>query len=132
MGQLLRYKLVPRPCLDWDVEKYISTVFVDDVREMFRANGWLRTNNGIECGGDFLAAYRGRIFKVQEDFQVGWNRVPFDAVGCGQDLAMGVMYGMHRAGTFTPEQMVRTALEAAEQFSAGVRGPFTIITEEPK
>jgi ATP-dependent protease HslVU (ClpYQ) peptidase subunit len=64
---------------------------------------------------------------VGDDFQLGWNQFPYGAVGCGHHLAYGAMYGLHKQEC-EPELIVRTALEAAAEFSAGVRGPFHIMS----
>jgi hypothetical protein len=42
---------------------------------------------------------------------------------CGEDIALGAMYA---CPSLSPEERIRTALEAAEQFSAGVRRPFIV------
>ena len=130
MGQLLRYKFNPSPCTDWDLEKHMSTTFIDEVRACFKENGFMTINSGEESGGTFLVATKGRIFVVDNDFQLGWNRVPYNACGCGQDLALGVMHGLHKQNTYGADVIVRTALEAAEEFSAGVCGPFNIIVQD--
>ena len=129
MGQLLRYKFNPSPCNDWDLERHMSTTFIDEVRRCFRDNGWLESSSGVESGGVFLVATKGRIFIVHSDFQLGWNRVPYNACGCGEDLALGVMHGLHKQNTFDPGDIVLTALEAAAEFSAGVCGPFNILMQ---
>jgi len=129
MGQLLHYKLKPSSCPDDDIERHMSTTFIDEVRAVFKDNGILKTDNGEESCGTFLVATRGRIFVVESDFQLGWNRVPYDAVGCGKDLALGVMHGLHKQAHLSPKEIVLTALEGAEEFSAGVCGPFNIMSQ---
>jgi ATP-dependent protease HslVU (ClpYQ) peptidase subunit len=130
MGQLLRYKLEPSPCPKrMDLERHMSTTFIDEVRKCFSDNGVMKTDNGEESCGTFLVATKGRIFVVESDFQVGWNRVPYDAVGCGKDLALGVMHALHRQTHVLPQDIVMSALEGAEEFSAGVCGPFNIVTQ---
>lgn len=52
----------------------------------------------------------------------------YDAVGCGQDIALGSLYATKKLDDFSdPEAAVETALEAAEGYSAGVRRPFKIL-----
>ena len=129
MGQLLRYKFNPSPCTTWDLEKHMVTTFVDEVRDCFARNGYMHNNGGVETGGTFLVAVKSRIFVVESDFQVGWNRVPYNAVGCGQDIALGVMHGLHTHNLHAPDTIVRTALEGAAEFSAGVCGPYHILEQ---
>jgi ATP-dependent protease HslVU (ClpYQ) peptidase subunit len=125
MGQLLGYKFTP-PLhhAEWSVERYMTTVFIDALRDTLKAGGYARTNNGAEEAGEFLVCYSGRIFRVCSDYQVGENMEPFDSVGCGSDLALGALHATR--GEMTPEDRVEAALEAAEAFSAGVRRPFHI------
>lgn len=124
MGQLLGYKFTPpQHHSEWDAGRYMATVFIDALRETLKAGGYARTDNGEEHGGTFLAGYRGRIFRVDSDFQVGENLHPFDAVGCGADLALGAL---HATSSVAPKERILLALEAAEAFSAGVRRPFIV------
>jgi hypothetical protein len=99
----------------------MTTVFIDSLRETLKRGGYARTESGAEAAGEFLVGYMGRIFKVCSDYQVAENVVPFDAVGCGADLALGALYATNGAD---PDVRVTMALQAAEAFSAGVRGPF--------
>jgi ATP-dependent protease HslVU (ClpYQ) peptidase subunit len=128
MGQLLRYKFNPSPCPDWDLEKHMTTTFVDQVRECFSKNGFdKKSEHGQHNGGTFLIGTHGRIFVIHDDFQLGWNRVPYNSCGCGHALALGCMYGLHNQDC-EPELIVQLALESAAEFSAGVRGPFHIMS----
>lgn len=125
MGQLLRYALsVPDHDPRVAVDKYMTTTFVDAVRSCLKSNGWASAKDGNEQGGTFLVGYRGQLFYVGSDYQVG---VPFDsfaAVGCGDDVARGALFAStHLAG----RERIDLALRAAERHSAGVRGPFHIL-----
>lgn len=124
MTQLLQYKFSPpQHHSEWDCERYMSTAFIDAVRDTLKAGGYARSDNGAEVAGEFLVGYRGRIFRVCSDYQVGENVEPFDAVGCGAELALGAL---HATREKTPGERVALALEAAEAFSAGVRRPFRV------
>lgn len=122
MGQLLRYALlVPDHDPRVPIEKYMATSFVNAVRESLKTNGFSKVVNGVEEGGTFLVGYKGRLFCIQDDYQVAEAADTFDAVGCGHDVAKGALYATrHLVG----EERLRTALEAAERYSAGVRAPF--------
>jgi hypothetical protein len=128
MGQLLRYKLqIPYHKPDVPLDVYMHTEFIDAVRTCLKEGGYASNKDGEETGGTFLVGYRGRLFQIEDDFQIGENVVPYDAVGCGMELALGSLYSTNGSDR-SPEDRVRLALMAAEQFSAGVRGPFTIIS----
>lgn len=124
MGQLLGYKFSP-PLhhSKWDAERYMTTVFIDALRDTLKAGGYARMHDGAEEAGEFLVGYQGRIFRVCSDYQVGENLEPFDAVGCGAELALGAL---HATKDRPPADRVTAALEAAEAFSAGVRRPFLV------
>ncbi|WP_305784202.1 hypothetical protein [Symbioplanes lichenis] len=125
MGQLLRYSLtLPKPA--GDLEAFMSTVFVDALRECLKTGGWARKENDREEGGTFLVGVKGRLFTVHDDYQVAQAADGFAAVGCGDELALGALYAT--AGTsLGPRKRVLRALGAAERFSAGVRGPFICL-----
>lgn len=127
MGQLLRWSLkAPHP--EGDLDRFMSTAFVDAVRTTLREGGWLRKDSEQEDGGTFLVGVAGRLFTVADDFQVGEAADGYAAVGCGRDLALGALYAT--AGVRKPRRRLRIALEAAERFSAGVRGPYAYVVSE--
>ena len=128
MGQLLRYKLTPperTPSVD--ANKFMVVQFIDAVRECLKLGGYAKKQEDAESGGTFLVGYQGGLFTVESDYQVGRSQLPFDAVGCGKDIALGSMFSTADAPGMTPEQRVIFALEAAERFSAGVRRPFVVL-----
>lgn len=121
MGQLLGYKFNPPEQVSMSDEKYMATVFVDELRETLKAGGFVKTDNGVESGGTFLVGYHGHIFKIYDDFQVAEAVEPYDACGCGEDIALGALFASRG---LPPGERVHLALEAAQTFSAGVRAPF--------
>jgi ATP-dependent protease HslVU (ClpYQ) peptidase subunit len=128
MGQLLRFRLkVPDhpkglPAYDW-----MATTFVDAVRDCLKAGGFAKKDNEAETGGVFLVGYRGRLYFVGDDYQVGVAAGGVDAVGCGWEIARGALYATRGQ---EPKSRVLTALRAAEAYSAGVRGPFVVLESE--
>lgn len=128
MGQLLGYSLKP-PLHDpkLSTDGYMVTVFVEELRRVLKAGGYAKVENNTETGGCFLVGYRGRLFTIHSDFQVSESVWPFAAVGCGEDLANGALFATRTSGML-PSQRLTGALEAAEEFSAGVRGPWVLET----
>lgn len=132
MGQLLGYALtLPHHHADVTVEAYMATAFINAVRDCLKAGGWAEKDKEQERGGTFLVAYRGRIFGVQSDYQVAENAEPYNACGCGEDLALGSLFTSERAMADDPRARVGLALEAAAAFSAGVYPPFRIEELKP-
>jgi ATP-dependent protease HslVU (ClpYQ) peptidase subunit len=124
MGQLLRFNLT---VADQDPrhgdEQHMMTVFIDAVRQCFKDGGYAKIESSQENGGVFLVGYRGVLYEVENDFQVGVPDCQYQAVGCGDQVARGALF----ASTIkSPTERIKVALQAAEQFSAGVRGPFIV------
>jgi ATP-dependent protease HslVU (ClpYQ) peptidase subunit len=128
MGQLIRYRMQgveppARKLTDWMV-----TEFVDRCRDVMSDGGFLEKKNDRISGGSFLVGVHGRLFAIFDDFQVSEAAEPFDAVGCGHDLAKGAMFATPGC---QPRNRVMTALRAAEAMSAAVRRPFRILMAAP-
>ncbi len=124
MGQLLRYNLQVSPCpKSLDIFEYMVTSFVEAVRKCFKGGGFAEKKDEAEKAGTFLVGYQGRLFCVESDYQIVENLLPFTAIGCGDDIALGALFANEH---LEPEKRILQALEAAEQFSSGVRRPFLI------
>lgn len=125
MGQLLRYTLTaPQP--EGDLARFMATTFINAIRETLKDGGWAAKENEREEGGTFLVGVHGRLFCIEGDYQVGEAVDGFAAIGAGQEIALGALYATARS-RMNPHRRVRLALEAAERFSAYVRGPFAIV-----
>lgn len=128
MGQLLAYALVPpERSADVTIERFMATTFVDAVRVTLKEGGYARKEHDAETAGTFLVGYQGRLFRVCSDYQVGESACGFDACGCSEDVARGSLF-TSRGLVASPEDRLRLALGAAESFSAGVRGPFNVLS----
>jgi len=124
MGQLLRFRLVPPQRRDGqDLFEYMVCDFVESVRVCLREGGFAHRSNDVETGGFFLVATEGRLFSIQDDYQVSEFHRGFHAIGCGSAYALGSLYGTM---DLPAEERVRRALQTAEYFSGGVRAPFVI------
>lgn len=129
MGQLLRFRLEipPHHPPEKDDFLYMATDFIDAVRQCFKDHGYTKIDNSREEGGTFLVGYRGRIYEIAADYQVGIPVDGFAAVGCGFEIALGALYTTDGQN---PEERIRLALAAAQRFSAGVREPFVVERSE--
>ncbi len=128
MGQLLRYSLKPpKYHPDIDLIEYMVTDFINAVRECLKGGGFAQKDKEEERAGTFLVGFEGRLFKIEGDYQVGVPTQSFDACGCGNDIALGSMFS---SSSLPPVERITQALEAAEQFSAGVRRPFVIVESQ--
>lgn len=128
MGQLLRYKLTPPAMtVGQELEQYMATTFVDAVRTALKDGGYVRTVNGEEHGGQFLVGHHGRLFHVESDFQVAESTRPFGVAGCGGSYALGALHALEHNDLAAGDRVSR-ALGIAERCSAGVRGPFAVVS----
>ncbi|MFM2042830.1 MAG: hypothetical protein RLY86_1406 [Pseudomonadota bacterium] len=124
MGQLLRFRLSPPPRRPGqDLFHYMVCDFVEAVRVCLREGGFAHRSNDVETGGFFLVGAEGRLFSIQDDYQVSEFSRGYHAIGCGAAYALGSLYGSRH---LPPEERVRHALETAEHYSGGVRAPFAI------
>ena len=132
MGQLIRYKLkIPEHPKGVSVESYMVTSFVDGLRDCFSDGGYILKKDNRESGGTFVVIYRGVVMAIADDFQVGTPRDGIAAVGRGDQVARGAILGIRRSGANVgTKESVKIALKAAEECSAGVRGPFSVISME--
>lgn len=130
MGDLLRYAFSPpEQTSKQEDREYLVTSWTDALRQCLKAGGFAKVENGVERGGSFLAGYRGRLYEVCGDFQVGEAASGYAAVGCGVEIALGALFATGDDREWLPpEGRILTALAAAETHSAGVRGPFTVVS----
>jgi len=129
MGQLIQYKFTPPKYIfemHGDVFQYMCTQFVDSLRQCLKDGGYAQNDKGEECGGYFLVGFKGRLFSVQGDYQVAETVDNYDSCGCGEEFALGSLFLLSKSDDVA-ENIVKQALSSAEYFSAGVRGPFTIL-----
>jgi hypothetical protein len=128
MGQLLRYRLQPpKRHPDEDVYQYMVTRFVDAVRDCLKAGGYATKEKEAEAGGTFLVGYAGRLFEIDDDYQVAQSHDNWAACGCGREIALGAL---HATAGLPVVQRVLKALEAAAYFNIGVHGPFNIVASD--
>lgn len=133
MGQLLAHRFNPpeHKCVKDVVNTYtyMVTEFIEGVRECLKDGGFAHVKDGEESGGTFVVAYQGRLFVVEDDFQVEERLDAFVAVGSGGDIALGSLYSTKG---LDPEDRIRMALKAASHFTTDVREPFHILSIEEK
>lgn len=137
MGQILKYSFVPpTPKDDEDIHAFMCTKFVNALRECFVEGGFAKIEDTtFEVGGTFLVGYKGMLFEIYDDYQVGIPIDGFSAVGCGGDVAKGALHAIKSIKFDTPplaKDVVFIALQASERNNAGVRSPFVVIDEDGK
>ncbi|MDT0448486.1 hypothetical protein [Streptomyces hesseae] len=126
MGQLLHHAFrAPRP--KGDLDRFMTTVFVDKLRACLKDGGWARKDSEQEQAGTFLVGIYGRLFTVYDDYQIAEPADGYAAVGCGGEFALGALHATAGLG-LKPRARLSLALTAAGYHSAGVSAPFSYVT----
>ena len=124
MGQLLEHQLqVASQPKNISNMNFMVTHFIEAVRQLLKERGFAKVEANNESGGQFLVAYRGTLYSIDSDFQVGEMADNFDAIGSGSDFALGALQATAR---IAPRARVKRALEVATHFNMGVCPPFVI------
>lgn len=121
MIQLLKFSLILPKTKIIDVEKYLCTSFVKEVKRLIREG--MSENEGNKFGS-FLIGYNNRLFEFDEDLQLGENLNGIEAIGSGSDIALGSIF----TSKGEPKERIIQALEAATFFNAAVARPFTVLS----
>ncbi len=143
MGQILRYETalpeLPQDLESEDLERFFVTGFIPAVRRSFEQHGFAKTarfsspdkpglsEDGQVVGGTFLVGVAGQIYEIHGDYQVGRSATPYSAVGAGAMVALGALRALVEMEGLSVRDRVTRALETAEAYNAGVRGPFQIV-----
>jgi hypothetical protein len=129
VSQLIKYKLeIPTHQKGTSSETYMATSFSECLRTLFRENGYITQKNGFDSfGASILVGYRGGLFHIEEDFQVGLSERGFDAVGIGRNEALAILTFASKLRMTPPERILKT-MAAVEGVCMGVRRPFRIIS----
>ncbi len=131
MGQILQHSLtIPKRYEDEDDYEYMTTRFIDAVRDILKEKGYATKKDDGEIGGVFIVAYKGQLYYIVSDYQVGMRNGSFESVGCGEPYALGALEAMGSQASMPGEKMVKKALQVAAKYSSAVSGPFNIISLE--
>lgn len=111
-----------------DPYAYMVGQVVEGIRAALRNHGALYCSEGLESmagESSFLVAFQDDFYEIEANFNVHRSDKDYAATGCGFHLAFGSLYST--TPDMPPTDRVRLALSAAAEFSAGVRGPFSIV-----
>lgn len=118
-AQVVRYAFTPPDApAEVDPMRHLVGTFVPALRKAHQDAGTL---DGAKTGVNLLLGWRGRLFVISDHFCVNEHE-KFVAIGSGGPVAQAVLsvtWGQD------PEARLAQALHAAQEYSAGVRAPFT-------
>jgi len=124
MGQLLEHHLVvPKQLPRQGDMTYMVTEFIESARKLLKEKGFAKVEANNEKGGQFLVGYRGHLYSIESDFQVGELADGYDSIGSGSEFALGAMAALQGR---PPTRRIRRALEIAAHFNMGVCPPFIV------
>jgi ATP-dependent protease HslVU (ClpYQ) peptidase subunit len=123
VNNLLRYKLTIPP-LTTDSERYLIVDFVEALKSLLKEEG--RKDDELMEDSFLLVGLRGRLFTIDNTFQVSEMTDDYEAIGSGAQIARGSLYTTGALG-LQPRQRLRIALEAAQFHNAFVREPFIFV-----
>jgi 20S proteasome alpha/beta subunit len=131
VAQLLQYRLTVPSLKKVNPEtlyRWVAIDLIDAIRECLKEAGHSKKENEQEVAGGntILVGVAGRLFTIYDDYGCIEPALPYEAVGCGAPYAKGTLWATE---SVSPMERVEMALRSAETFSAGVRGPFTILIE---
>jgi ATP-dependent protease HslVU (ClpYQ) peptidase subunit len=110
-----------------NIEKFIRVDFVTAYRKILEEHGSkAKHHDGTDANaGAMLVAWKDQCFEIYSDFSVITlkNRT-YSAIGSGTYFALGSLKTTENDSNITPKKRILAALEAAEAFQSGVKGPF--------
>jgi ATP-dependent protease HslVU (ClpYQ) peptidase subunit len=106
--------------------KYLITVFVPEIRRLYKENGWNINSSNNEIGsGEFLLGYKNTLYRIGRDLSVVVIDTDYNACGSGEDFAFGSLFTTKNMSININEK-IKLALEAASEYDGCVRPPFDI------
>lgn len=129
LGQLLQYKLSLPSIGKKNIDTYMHTNFIDSLRKCFEQNDFDITNDDNDF--EFIVGIDNKIYNVHSDLHIIQYDGMCSACGCAEDVALGSMYILNKLDPnckkYSPKTKILMALEATNQYSAGVCEPFYIL-----
>ena len=127
MMNILKWRFNPPTLKDGDdIHKFMCLDFVSEMKDCLLDSGCSEKEGLWDIGtnSEILVAIKGRLFKIQYDFQVAEYK--YTACGSGEYHALGCMYYVDKT---KPKKAIKKALSAAENFVVSVQRPFVIMSK---
>jgi len=125
-SNLLRFSLNIPKNTGKDNFKYMVTVVVPIIRDLFKDEGYSKVDNNVEgINAQLLIGYRGVVYNLYGDFQVDIYAEDFTAVGSGKTYAVGAMEALNKT-TLSPKEKIISALEIVGKYNTFVGAPYYV------
>jgi ATP-dependent protease HslVU (ClpYQ) peptidase subunit len=117
--------------------EYIKLDFINALEQCLTDNGFIEVENKVaRISSIILMGYEGHLFQVTGAFQVMERIEPYDAIGSGDQIALGCFKGFDiisdimRKPLLFPSGRIFGALRASESFDQCVRRPFALVSTD--
>jgi len=131
-GNLFRFKFDP-PAQRSDKEdfEFLVTDWVDALRTVCKSEGYTKIEDNEESfDGSALIGYKGKLYVLEGDWNIGEPNMDYAAIGSGSAVALGALYASVKASkSMTPKARIEAALEAASEYAVGVAPPFVFLSK---
>jgi len=124
-SQIIEFHQNFPPLKEKDIFTYLCSDFVKSLRKCLKKHSHSEGDESFE--GSILLGIGGGIYVIDEDFHVAMNDYPYFSVGSGAQLALGSMFTNIRNGEKNPKKILTDAMDAACEFSLGVRAPYVFL-----
>jgi ATP-dependent protease HslVU (ClpYQ) peptidase subunit len=130
MGQIIKYHFNPPKRVETQsTDNYIHTTVLEHIIEILTSKGYNKISNNIIEGGVFLMGYRGILYEVEQDFQVGQLYSVYNAIGCGENYAKSCLWTIDALGfPLSVTEKIDIAIKCAAEHNSGVDANIKILT----
>jgi ATP-dependent protease HslVU (ClpYQ) peptidase subunit len=130
VGQVLRYTPeMPRQLKSQTDHQFLCTDFVDFLIELLESSRTLANEGGLASLGlsNLLLGYKGMLYHIDSDMQVGVESTPYCSIGSGFQFATGAMHAMTGVDLPPKERLTKAVMAAADN-AIGVKPPILVVT----
>lgn len=124
LGQIIEFWFTPPPIPDGEknLMRYMVMDFIPELKTVLADQDY-PNHEDEKTEWSLLVGVRGHIFTIESDWHVGFDDIPYAAIGAGSAYALGAIHAAEGDSKWS----LQKALEAAELFSPYVLGPFNFI-----
>lgn len=128
IGQLVQYSLeIPEHDDSKNDMAYFLEDFIPSFIKCLKENE-ITLDEGELKEFNMLIGYKGNIYRLESDFNIGINKECYDVIGSGEDIATGALFILAKDKKLKPKQKIKLALDASSRYVSSVGGTYTYIT----